>query len=249
MKAFLLVVVCQFLLADLATSSMFDMEKFLKSMDTEKSSVSHQEEESIPSSLLDEFTTYVDGLMSSDDTSSLSQSDMNRETKNYFNELRKTMSNDPIKYKLKPGQVPPLECSHTPFGCCPDGSAAPSTGKEGCAMLLCEDIYKDKCNELLTTGQLDCKKMWRKCAFSCRRCKTAAAPISDCERNYPGAFCCWDGKPGTGPEGKRCRPCIDHYHRACAIFKEVSRGCQSNSWRIRNFMQTHCPETCGICSA
>ncbi|KAK3739423.1 hypothetical protein QZH41_004655 [Actinostola sp. cb2023] len=104
------------------------------------------------------------------------------------------------------------------FGCCDDYSKADFTGQVGCAMKLCVDNFIETCNDIYRMP---------------RHQKEAECSNSFTRKNCP--YTC-----------NACT-CKDRYARVCQMFKDVSRGCESNSWRLRNFMGKYCPRTCGRC--
>ncbi|KAK3739884.1 hypothetical protein QZH41_007730 [Actinostola sp. cb2023] len=170
--------------------------------------------------VLDEFATYVDRLHSPKIMVSLDDDTaLTKEMRAELDALRKSFGG---KGKFDPAQR--LKPGQVPgidcgkFGCCDDYSKADFTGQVGCAMKLCVDNFIETCNDIYRMP---------------RHQKEAECSNSFTRKNCP--YTC-----------NACT-CQDRYARVCQMFKDVSRGCESNSWRLRNFMGKYCPRTCGRC--
>lgn len=78
-------------------------------------------------------------------------------------------------------------------------------------------------------------KLERSCAKTCNYC---GEPEMSCRRTRD---CCWDR---FTPRGRvSCPECKDHMH-LCRRFK---RFCNSGKEENKEFMELHCPVTCGKC--
>jgi len=207
----------------------------------------------ISQDVLDLFQIYVDRLDTQDIIVDIGEDTIDaKEMKSELEELRKALENiGEFEQTLQPGQRPAIDCGK--YGCCPDYSKADKKRQIGCASKLCIDVFTDTCNKIFYMPER--KKIRRcgnklirdNCPYTCNKCKLPASPIDVCQRQSPGGFCCWNGKPAKGPNGLGCPPCKDKYEKPCALYKHMARGCESNAWQIRTFMITYCPKTCGGC--
>ncbi|XP_048585073.1 papilin [Nematostella vectensis] len=144
-------------------------------------------------------------------------------------------------------------CMYSKTGCCSDGKTiAPGPGRgEGCDVALCTDSNVGYCYDKKLDKTLDCddEADGKTCKFSCRKCHSAATPLSRCEKLQPKYGCCWDGRPALKADKSDCPVCRDSFSNSCSLFKGLSGGCQSGSYGIRFFMTNNCPKSCGFCTA
>ncbi|XP_022797088.1 uncharacterized protein LOC111335449 [Stylophora pistillata] len=110
-------------------------------------------------------------------------------------------------------------------------------GSHHTCMKVINELGHGVCNTII--DQLK-KKLERSCSASCHYC---GEPLEDCRTSRNG--CCWDAStPSQDPYGRKgCPECKDHLS-LCKRFKKFCT--ESNPGNIE-FMQLHCPLTCGRC--
>lgn len=143
-------------------------------------------------------------------------------------------------------------CEDSPYGCCQDRkSFADGPGGQGCAMKLCVDKlvcdkYKELCGDINIDSNYELKKFLKdNCPYTCGYCK-ALSPRLACEWSNPVYGCCWNGQKATGPNKQGCPACVDSYRRACGFWR-ADCG-KAKFYNIRQFLETECPSTCGLCN-
>lgn len=84
-------------------------------------------------------------------------------------------------------------------------------------------------------------KLERSCSASCHYC---GEPLENCRTNRNG--CCWDGRTTSqDPFGiKGCPECKDHF----SLCKRFKKFCTQSKPENIEFMEFHCPLTCGKCN-
>jgi len=84
-------------------------------------------------------------------------------------------------------------------------------------------------------------KLERSCAKTCHFC---GEPLKNCRKSKYD--CCWDARTPRGDIYGivGCPECKDHLH-LCSRFKEY---CWSSQKENKEFIELHCPETCGKCT-